>query len=193
MISNGGSFLLTKTEGPKQHLLEVFQICFRTTAGTVRYCIATQFIDVKWCYKTTSQNVSCHLRQQLRIFLFCRKIMFYSQDIRVFVFSTNIPWFTESVTLRWVLVHETRYIFEYIFWTTTHEVTKLDHPIDRYKQGQSFSVIFWTIWRTGARFQIIFHLGACPNYSITNYVNITVFHFFEKVNKLQLKMVNINH
>ena len=31
------------------------------------------------------------------------------------------------------------------------------------------------------------------NYSITNYVRIPVFHFFEKVNKGQLKMVNVNH
>ena len=54
--------------------------------------------------------------------------MFRSEDIKVFVFLT-IPWFTKSVTSRWVLVHETRYIFEYIFWTTTHEVTKLGQLI----------------------------------------------------------------
>ena len=48
--------------------------------------------------------------------------MFRSQDIQAFVFIT-IPWFTESVTSRRVLVLETRYIFEYIFWTTTHEIT----------------------------------------------------------------------
>ena len=71
----------------------------------------------------------CHLRQKLRIFLFHRKIMFHSQDIQVFVFLTS-PWFTKSVTSRWVLVHETRYVFEYIFWTTTHEVTILRQLID---------------------------------------------------------------
>ena len=42
-----------------------------------------------------------------------------------------------------------------------------------------------------ARFQILFHLGACPNYSITNYVKIPVLHFFEKVNKGQLKRVQV--
>ena len=62
-------------------------------------------------------------------FLFHRNVMFRSQDIQVLVFLT-IPWFTKSVTSRWVLVHETRYIFEYIFWTTTHEVTKLGQLID---------------------------------------------------------------
>ena len=51
----------------------------------------------------------CHLRQRLRIFLFCRKIMFHSQDVQVFAFLA-IPLFTESVTSLWVLVHETRYI-----------------------------------------------------------------------------------
>ena len=66
------------------------------------------------CYKM------CHLGHRLRIFLFCRKIMFRSQDVQVFVFL-NISWFTESsVTSQWVLVHETGCIFEYIFWTTGH-------------------------------------------------------------------------
>ena len=78
----------------------------------------------------------CHLRHRLRIFLFCRKIMLPSQDIQVSVFLT-IPLFTESVTSRWVLVHETRYIFEFIFWTTTHEITKLGQLIDISK-GNNF-------------------------------------------------------
>ena len=70
-----------------------------------------------------------HLKHRLRILLFRRKIMFHSQDIQVFVFLT-IPWFSKSVTSWWVLVHETGCIFEYIFWTTTHEVTKLGQLID---------------------------------------------------------------
>ena len=52
--------------------------------------------------------------------------MFRSQDIQGFVFLT-IPWFTKSVIYR---QDETRYIFEYIFWTTSHEVTKLGQLID---------------------------------------------------------------
>ena len=50
--------------------------------------------------------------------------MFRSEDIQVFLFLT-IPWFTKFVTSQWVLVHEIRYIFEYIFWTLIHEVPKL--------------------------------------------------------------------
>ena len=71
----------------------------------------------------------CHLRHRLRIVLLCRKVVFSSQDIQVFVVLT-IPWFTKSV-------HETRCIFEYIFWTTTHKVTKLSQLIDINK-GNNF-------------------------------------------------------
>ena len=62
--------------------------------------------------------------------------MFRSQDIQGFVFLT-ILWFTESVSSRWVLVYEGRYIFEYISWTTTLEVTKLGELIDISK-GNNF-------------------------------------------------------
>ena len=60
-------------------------------------------------------------------------------------------------------------------------------PINWYKQGQEILGIFRTIWRTGATLQIIFNLATCSNYS-TNSVRIPVFHFFEKVNKGQLKV-----
>ena len=56
----------------------------------------------------------CLLKHRLRIFLFRRKILFRSQDVLVFVFLT-IPWFTKSVTSRWVLVHKRRCMFEYTF------------------------------------------------------------------------------
>ena len=46
--------------------------------------------------------------------------------------------------------------------------------IDRYKQGQYFSEIFWTIWRTGATFQAVFILATCTNY-LTNYVKVSGF------------------
>ena len=53
--------------------------------------------------------------------------------------------------------------------------------------------IFWTIWRTGAKFQALFKLATCSNCSITNYVKFTMFHFLEKVNKRELKMVYIDY
>ena len=84
-----------------------------------------------------SQNVSS--KEQLKIFFSFRKVMFRSQDIQVFVFLP-ITWFTKSVT-SWVLVHETECIFNYIFWTTTHWVTKLGQLIDISK-GNSFQESF---------------------------------------------------
>ena len=71
----------------------------------------------------------CYLRHRLRIFLFCRKIMFRYHDIQVFVYLT-IPWLIIFTTSRWVLVHETRCIFEYVFWATTRKVTKFGQLID---------------------------------------------------------------
>ena len=82
------------------------------------------------------------------------------------------------------------------FWIYLLNHNSLNHqtwPIDKYKHKQWFSVIFWTIWRNGAKFQVFFNLAASTNYPITKYVKIPVFHFFEKVNKCHLKMVNINY
>ena len=129
-----------------------------------------------------------HLKHMKNFFISLKKIMFHSQDNQVFVFLT-ISWFSKSVTSRWVLVHETRCIFEYIFWTKAHKTWS----IDSYKQGQKFSGIFSPIWRTGPGFQVLFNLATCSNSSITNYVRIPVFHFFERVNKGQLKMLNANY
>ena len=42
-------------------------------------------------------------------------------------------------------------------------------------------------------FQVLFNLANCSNYSISNYVKIPVFHFFEKMNMGQLKMVDVNY
>ena len=53
--------------------------------------------------------------------------MVHPQDIQVFVFLT-IPWWQNL--WRHDEYYETKYIFEYIFWITTHEVTKLGQLID---------------------------------------------------------------
>ena len=132
----------------------------------------------------------CHLRHWLRIFLFYRKVMFRSQDIQVIIFLTT-PWFSKSVTSWWVSTWDR---VHFLICLLNH--SSLNHQTwstDRYKQGQYFSEIFWTIWRTGAKFQALFNLTTCSNYSMTNYVKFPVFHFFEMVNKGELKMVNINY
>ena len=132
----------------------------------------------------------CHLRHRLRIFLFHRKVMFRSQNIQVFVFLT-MPWFTKFVTSWWVLVHETGCNF-WIYLLNHNLLSHQTWPIDRDKQGQKSSGIIWTIWRTGAKFQVLFHIVSCSHYLITNHLKVPRFDFFEKANKVQLKMVNVN-
>ena len=132
----------------------------------------------------------CHLRCRLKIILFHSKVMFRSWDIQVFLFLT-IPWFTKSVTSWWVSVYETGCIFEYLL--NHSSLTHQAWSIDRYKQRQYFSKIIWMIWMTGTKFQSLFNEATCSNYSITDYVKFPVFHFFERKNKGELKMVNINY
>ena len=84
------------------------------------------------------------------------------------------------------------------FWIYLLKHNSLSHqtrPVDRYKQGQNFSRIFWTILRTGDKFQVLFNFATCSNFSIglTIYVQIPVFHFSEKLNLGQLKMVNFHY
>ena len=134
----------------------------------------------------------CHL-WQVKNCLFGRNIMFRSQDIQFFLFVT-ITWFTKSVTSWWVLVHKTRCICEYFL--SHNSLSNQTWSIDRYKRGQRCSGIFWTIWRTGAKFQVLFNLAPCSNYWITNYVKIIMFHSFEKVNEgcnEKLKMSTIKN
>ena len=69
------------------------------------------------------------------------------------------------------------------FWIYLLNSPSLSHqtrPIQRHKQGQQSSWVFWTIWRTGASFQVLFNLATCPNYSITKFVMIRGFHFLWK-------------
>ena len=87
----------------------------------------------------------------------------------------------------WDRVHFWKYLLNH------NSVSHHTWPIDRYKQGQYFSAIFWTIWRTGATLQVLSNLATCFKYSISSYVKIPVFHSFEKVKKGQLKMVNVTN
>ena len=64
--------------------------------------------------------------------------------------------------------------------------------IDWYKPGKLFSEIFWTIWRSGDKFQILFSLVTCCNYWVATYVKSLMFHIFAKVSKVHLKMGNFN-
>ena len=44
-----------------------------------------------------------------------------------------------------------------------------------------------------SRIGVFFNLASCSNYSISHYVKIPVDHIFEKVNKGQLNIVNVDY
>ena len=129
-------------------------------------------------------------RQRLRIFLFCRQVMLRSQDIQVFVFLTILIFQICDVMMRistWDTVHFLIYLLNH------NSLTYQTWSFNRYKQGQYFSKIVWKISKTGAKFQALFNLATCSNYSITNYVKFAVIVYFESVNNRELKKVNINY
>ena len=107
------------------------------------------FIHCSWFNPAFPVIISLFLQRENK----CSRpfqFLFRSQDIQVFVFLT-IPWFTKSVTSWWVLVHETGCIFEYIFWITTHWVSKLGQLIGRSK-GNNFQESFEQFGRLGLSF-----------------------------------------
>ena len=131
----------------------------------------------------------CYLRYRLRISLFRRNVIFRSCTSFCILNGPIIYQICDVMMSinTWDRMH---------FWIYILNHNSLSHqtwPIDRSKQGQIFSGIFWTIWRTGAKSQVLFSLATYSNYSTTNYAKIPVFQFFEKVNKGQLKMVNVSY
>ena len=76
----------------------------------------------------------------------------------------------------------------WIYFLSHNSLTHQTWPVDRYKQGKYFSEIVWTIWGTGAKFQALFNLASCSNFSITNYVKFPVFHFFWKGEDARIKI-----
>ena len=128
---------------------------------------------------------------QVNFFLFHSKFMFCSQDIQVFLFynyTMIYQIFDVMISISiWGRLHFWVYCLNY------NSLTLQTWSIDRYKQGEYFSEILWTIWRTGANFQAFFNLATCSNYSVTSYVKFLVFHYFERVNKGESNVVNMNY
>ena len=80
------------------------------------------------------------------------------------------------------------------FWIYLLNCNSLSHqtlPINRYKLGQKLSGIFWTIWRTGAKFQVLFNLGISSNNLVTNYVKIPQRFIFLESWKIDIKKLYI--
>ena len=138
------------------------------------------------CKTVTSQNVSSEA--QVKNFLFRRNVMFLSRGIQFFcIFNHPIVYQICDVVMSistWDRSH---------FWISfkPHLIKSPNLVNDRHKQGQYFSKIFLNDVKCLG--QVLFNLATCSNYSITKYVKFSVFHFFERVNNGDLKMVNINH
>ena len=133
----------------------------------------------------------CHLKAQIKNFFISKKnYVPLSRYSSFYIFNHPLIYQISDVTMSistWDKVHFWIYLLNHKSWS--HQTW----PVDRYKQGKNFSVIFSTIWETGDRFQVLFNLVTCPNYSITTYAKIPVFHFLEKMNKRQLKTVYVHH
>ena len=100
-------------------------------------------------------------------------------------------WFTKSVTALWVLVHETGWIFEDIFWTKTHSATKLGQLIEKSKEN-NLQKPFGQFSGLGLSFRS-FSIKQPTPITLNQICQDSSVLFFEMVNKGQLKMVNVNN
>ena len=106
------------------------------TSYICRLCYHWENLKGCLCCKTiTFQNVS-YEAQIRNFFYFVENLCSILKIFKLFYFlaSYNVinMWHHD-----WVLVHETLCNFEYIFWTTTHKVAKLDQLID-INEGNNF-------------------------------------------------------
>ena len=132
----------------------------------------------------------CHLRHRLRILLYYRKrYVPFSRYSSFCIF--NHPMIYQICDVMMSITTRDRVRF-WIHLLNHNSLTHQTCSTDRYKQGQYFSEIFWTIWRTGAKFQAILNLPTNSSYSkASNYVKFPVFCFFEMMIKGELK-INMN-
>ena len=138
------------------------------------------------CYKTiTSQNAS-FAAQFKKFFISWESYVLFSRYSSFCIFNHPMIYQICDVIMSIYRVH---------FWIYLLNYNSLSHqtwPINRYKDNkiqESFEQF------RGLRLisMSFFNVATCFNYSITNYVQILMFHFFEKVNKEHLKMVNVNY
>ena len=158
-----------KTFSSRRNSVRMMQV-FKSWIFKLEKFPCSSFVDIHfWPFlKVTSATKG---------FLFRRKFMFRSQYIQVLLFL-KIPWFSKWWAMMSISTRDKVH-----FWIYLLNHNSLSHqtwPIDRYKKGQELARIFWTIWRTVGKLQVLFNLAACSNYSITNYVKIPVFRFFWK-------------
>ena len=132
-----------------------------------------------------------HMKHGLRIFFyFVESLCYVLKIFKILIF--NHPMICQICDVIMSISTWDRVQF-WVYLLNHNSLSHQTQPNDRHKQGQYFSGIFWTFWRVGAKSHIFFNLATCCNYSITNYVKIPVFNFFEKVKRGHLKIVNANY
>ena len=104
-----------------------------------------QFVIINYLLKKTHRTQMCKCALSLKItsatkwqllnfFILYKNYVSLSRYSSFCVFNHPMIYRIHDVTsmsiMTWVLVHETGCIFEYMFWTTTHEVTKLSQLTD---------------------------------------------------------------
>ena len=106
----------------------------RCSARFIQVCFWKYFKGYL-CYKMiTSQNVSSEA-QIKNFFIPQKNFVLFSRYSRFCIFNHPMIYRISDVTMS--ISHETGCIFEYIFWTTTHEVTKRSQLID-IRKGNNF-------------------------------------------------------
>ena len=134
--------------------------------------------------------------QVKNFFLFRRKVMF-SRYLSFCIFNHPI---INQIFVVMMNISTWQGAFLNIYLLNHNSLSRETWPLIDINKGNNFQEFFEQFGGLGqSSFQfrsfskVFFSLANCSNYSITNYVKIPVFHFFEKVNKGQLKMVNVNY
>ena len=119
-------------------------------------------------YKTiTSQNVPSKAEENYALFSRYSRFCIFNHPMNYKICDVMVSIRT------WNRIHF------WIYLLNLNSITRQTCSIDRYKQRQYFSKIFRGIWRTGAKFQALFTLATCCNYSITNYIKFPVIHILK--------------
>ena len=117
----------------------------------------------------------CRMRQKLRFFFISLFLFPFLRYSSFCIFNHPMIYQIYDITMSvstWDTLHFSIYLVNRN--SLSHQIC----PIN--KQTKKFSGIFRTIWRNRAKFQVLFNLATCTNYSITTYVKIPVLHFFWK-------------
>ena len=178
--------------GLRKWLFKIVKSMYRNAWSRVRSNqFASDFLVQVGLHKAPRLSVKGYLCYKTRIF---QNLSSEAQVKNLLVSQKNyvpLPWYSSFYIFNHPMIYQICDVMMSLstwdrvpFWKYLLNHNSLSHqtwPIDKQMQRQQFSGIFWIIQRTGLKFQVLFNLATCSNYSITNYVKIPEFHFFENV------------